>query len=161
MTKQLISNIVVGVSGSGASVHAAKYAIMLAKQYKSRVSAVYVVDTATIKQLAISKIFVQDESADFERTLNINGERYLSFVEELAKTKEIKIEKELRSGAVWTELLHAAAEKKADLIVLGGWEKDRNVRDIISHVHHEVLLHSKCSVVVVKEPEIDVLFRHF
>jgi nucleotide-binding universal stress UspA family protein len=134
---------------------------MLARQYKSRVSAVYVVDTATIKQLAISKIFVQEESADFERTLNINGERYLSFVEELAKSKGIKIEKELRSGAVWTELLHAAAEKNADLIVLGGWEKDRNVRDIISHVHHEVLLHSKCSVIVVKEPEIDVLFRHF
>ncbi|MDR0552180.1 MAG: universal stress protein [Spirochaetaceae bacterium] len=160
MVRQLISNIVVGISGSGASVHAAKYGIMMAKLYKCRLTAVYVVDTATIKQLTMSKIFIADESRDFEVSLNANGERYLAFVEELAKQKGVKMEKELRSGAVWSEILEAADEKKADLIILGGWEKDRNVKDIISHVHHEILLHSKCSVVVVKEPEIDVLYRH-
>ncbi|MDR0540377.1 MAG: universal stress protein [Spirochaetaceae bacterium] len=160
MVSRILSNVVVGISGSGASVHAAKYAIMMAKLYKCRVTAVYVVDTATLKQLTMSKIFVSDESSEFERNLHANGERYLSLVEELAKQKEIKIEKELRSGAVWTEILETAAEKKSDLIVLGGWEKDRDVKDIISHIHHEILLHSKCPVLIVKEPDIDVLYRH-
>ena len=160
MVRPIISNIVVGISGSGASVHAAKYAIMLAKQHKCRLTAVYVVDTATIKQLTIGKIFVSEESREFEESLTVNGERYLSFVDELAKAKGVKIEKELRSGAVWTEILEAADSKKADLVILGGWEKGRNVKDIISHVHHEILLHSKCSVLVVKEPEADLLYRH-
>ena len=54
MTKPLFSNILVAVSGSDASIHAAKYAIIMAKQYRCRLSAVYVVDTATIRQLTLS-----------------------------------------------------------------------------------------------------------
>jgi nucleotide-binding universal stress UspA family protein len=46
-----------------------------------------------------------------------------------------------------------------DLIVLGGWEKDRNSRDIISHAHREIMVSAKCSVLVVKEPSIDQLYK--
>ena len=159
MTKPLFSNIVVAVSGSDASIHAAKYAIIMAKLYRCRLSAVYVVDTATIRQLTLSKIFVQEESAEYERSLEANGERYLSFVDELAKAKGVKIEKELRRGAIYTEILGVADEKKADLIVLGGWEKDRSARDIISHAHREIMVSARCSVFVVKEPEIDQLYK--
>ena len=82
--KPLISNIVTGITGSNASILAAKYAIVLAKLYRCRLTAVYVVDTATIKQLALTKIFIQEESIEYEKSLEANGERYLSFVEELA-----------------------------------------------------------------------------
>ena len=80
MLKPLFSNIVVAVSGSDASILAAKYAIVMAKAYRCRISAVYVVDTATIRQLTLSKIFIQEESQDYEKGLHANGERYLSFV---------------------------------------------------------------------------------
>ncbi len=159
MTKPLFSNLVVAVSGSDASIHAAKYAIIMAKNFKCRLSAVYVVDLATIRQLTLSKIFVQEESADYEKSLEANGDRYLSFIEELARAKGVKIEKELRKGAVYTEILAVADEKKADLILLGGWEKDRSARDIISHSHREILVSSRCSVFVVKEPGIDQLYK--
>jgi nucleotide-binding universal stress UspA family protein len=85
--------------------------------------------------------------------------RYLGFVEELAKSKGIKIERELRKGAVYTEILCAAAERKADLIILGGWEKDRSARGIIGQAHHEIMANAKCSVLLVKEPEIDQMFK--
>jgi len=159
MTKPLFSNILVAVSGSDASIHAAKYAIIMAKQYRCRLSAVYVVDTATIRQLTLSKIFVQEESAEYERSLEANGERYLSFVEELARAKSVRIERELRRGAIYTEILAAAENKKSDLIVLGGWEKDRSARDIISHAHREIMVSARCSVLVVKEPNIDQLYK--
>lgn len=159
MTKPLFSNILVAVSGSDASIHAAKYAIVMAKQYRCRLSAVYVVDTATIRQLTLSKIFVQEESAEYERSLESNGERYLSFVEELARAKSVRIERELRRGAIYTEILAAADDKKSDLIVLGGWEKDRSARDIISHAHREIMVSARCSVLVVKEPNIDQLYK--
>ena len=157
--KPLISNIVTIVTGSDASILAAKYAIVMAKAYRCRLSAVYVVDTATIRQLALSKIFIQEESIEYEKSLEANGERYLSFVEELARAKGVKIEREIRKGAVYTEVLTAAGERKADLIVLGGWEKERSARDIISQAHREIMFGAKCSVLLVKEPTVDHLYK--
>ncbi|MDR1899569.1 MAG: universal stress protein [Treponema sp.] len=157
--KPLISNIVTVVTGSDASILAAKYAIIMAKNYRCRLTAVYVVDTATIRQLTLSKIFIQEESQEYEKSLEANGERYLSFVEELARAKGVKVEREIRRGAVYTEILAVADEKKADLVVLGGWEKDRSARDIISHSHREIMVNAKCSVLLVKEPGIDQIYK--
>jgi nucleotide-binding universal stress UspA family protein len=159
MIKPLFTNIVVAVSGSDASILAAKYAIIMAKQYRCRLYAVYVVDIATIRQLTLSKIFIQEESLEYEKSLETNGERYLSFVDELARDKGIKIEREIRRGAVYTEILSVADEKKADLIILGGWEKERSARDIISHAHREIMVNAKCSVLLVKEPLVDQLYK--
>ena len=160
MTKPLFSNIVVAITGTDASILAAKYAIVMAKTYRCQLSAVYVVDTATIKKLTLSRIFVQEESQEYERSLQDNGERYLSFVEELAHAKGVKIDKKIRQGAIYTEILAAADEKKADLIILGGWEKERNPRDIISHSYREIMINAKCSVLLVKEPHIDQMYKH-
>ena len=159
MIKPVFNNVLVAINGSDASILAAKYAIVMAKLYRCKLYAVYVVDTATIRQLMLSKIFVQDESQEYERSLQANGDRYLSFVEELARAKGIKVEKEIRQGAVYTEVLAAAAERKADLIVLGGWEKDKNPRDIISHSYREIMVNAKCSVLLAKEPSIDQIYR--
>ncbi|GHV83760.1 universal stress protein [Spirochaetia bacterium] len=159
MQKPLITNIIVAISGSGASVHAAKYAIMLAKHNKCRLTAVYVVDTDTICQLASVNVFVREESSDYEQNLTANGKRYLSFVDELSKARGVKIETELRTGAVCTEIVNAAAEKKADLIILGGWEKDREPQDIISNIHRNVMIEANCSVLISKEPLTDQMYR--
>jgi nucleotide-binding universal stress UspA family protein len=159
MMKPLFSNIVVAITGSDASILAAKYAIVMAKAYKCRLSAVYVVDTATIRQLTLSKIFIQEESLDYEKSLEANGERYLSFVEELARAKGVKVEREIRRGAVYTEILAAADDLRSDLIVLGGWEKDRSPRDIISHSHKEIMVNAKCTVLLAKEPNIDQIYK--
>jgi nucleotide-binding universal stress UspA family protein len=51
--KPLFQTVVVAVSGSEASVSAAKYAIVFAKQYRCRLVAVNVVDTATLKELRV------------------------------------------------------------------------------------------------------------
>ena len=159
MLKQLFSNIIVAISGSDASILAAKYAIVMAKLYHCKLSAVYVVDTATIRQLTLSKIFIQEESQEYERSLQANGERYLSFVEELAVAKGVKIDREIRHGAVFTEILAAADEKNADLIILGGWERDRSAREIFSHSHKEMMICAKCSVLLVKEQNIEQLYK--
>ena len=158
--KPLFSNIVTAVTGTDASILAAKYAIVMAKTYHCKLTAVYVVDTATIKQLTMSKIFIQEEAAEYEKSLENNGHRYLGFVEELAHAKGVKIEKIMRKGAIYTEILHAADEKNADLILLGGWEKDTRSRDIIGHSHREIMANAKCSVILVKEPNIDQIYKH-
>jgi len=158
--RPLISNIVTVVTGTDASILAAKYAIVLAKTYHCKLTAVYVVDTATIRQLTLSKIFIQEEAAEYEKSLETNGERYLAYIDELAGAKGVKADKVMRNGAIFTEVLHVADEKKADLILLGGWEKDTKTRDIIGHSHREIMANAKCSVVLVKEPNIDQIYKH-
>jgi nucleotide-binding universal stress UspA family protein len=160
MVKAPITNLVVAVSGSQASIGAAKYAVVTAKLYKCSLTAVYVIDTATLKQLMMSKIFVIDESREYEMSLRANGERYLSFIRELADAKGVHIETELREGSIPTQILAVANERHADLIVLGGWEKDRPARDIISRDHLDIMMHANCSVIVTKEPDIDLIYRN-
>jgi nucleotide-binding universal stress UspA family protein len=158
--KPLISNIVTAITGTDASILAAKYAIVMAKIYRCKLSAVYVVDTATIKQLTLSKIFIQEESVEYEKSLEANGNRYLTFVEELASAKGVKVERIMRRGAIYTEVLSVADEKKADLILLGGWEKDTQTKDIIGSSHREIMANAKCSVLLVKEPGIDIIYKN-
>ena len=158
--KPLISNIIVAVSGTDSSILAAKYGIIMAKAYRCKLTAVYVVDSATIRQLTLSKIFIQEEAAEYEKTLETNGNRYLKFVEELALAKDVKIEKILRKGAIFTEVLTAADECKADIILLGSVVRETSgARDIIGHSQREIISHSKCSVMIVKEPDIERLYK--
>ena len=89
--KELLRTIVVAVSGSEASIGAAKYAIAMARSYRLRVLAVYVVDTATLRELLLSRIFIEEESADYEKSLEQNGHRYLNYVEELAAKKGVEV----------------------------------------------------------------------
>ncbi len=157
--KPLIHNIVVAVSGSDASINAAKYAIVLAKQFRCALSAVYVVDTATLRQLVITKIFVEEESADYEKSLESNGMRYLNYIKDLGGQKGVKIDTVLKKGGIFTEIVREADARGADLIILGGWEKERKERDIISDSHREILLNAKCSVLIAKEQDIERIYK--
>lgn len=158
--KNVFTNLIVAISGSEASISAAKYAVLMARQYQCRLTAVYVVDTATIKQLMMTKIFVPQESAEYEKSLEENGKRYLAFAKELGQAKGLAIETELRRGAVYTEIMACAEERKADGIILGGWEKGRSAQSIISVAHKEILYNSSCTVIVVKEPMIDQMYKN-
>lgn len=157
--KPLFQTVVVAVSGSEASVSAAKYAIVLAKHYRCRLVAVNVVDTATLKELLLSRIFVEDESFEYEHSLEENGQRYLNYVEELAGRKGVAVEKVLRKGAVSSEIINAADELDADLILLGGVGEKGGTRDVLSRQNRDILRNAKCSILVVKEPDIEFLYR--
>ncbi|MBR1723087.1 MAG: universal stress protein, partial [Treponema sp.] len=122
MIKPLLQKIIVAVNGSQSSVHAAMYGIMLSKQYKCTLKAVYVVDISTLKQLTMSRIFIEEESNEYEIRLEEDGRRYLSYLEKMANEKGVKIETELKKGAVWSELIKSAEDFDADLILVGGRE---------------------------------------
>jgi nucleotide-binding universal stress UspA family protein len=157
--KPLFQTIVVAVSGSEQSLNAARYGIALAKSSRGRLIAVYVVDTATLKELLMSRIFVEDESEEYRKGLERNGERYLSYVAELAQKKGVAVEKSLRHGSVSSEILQVSDESKANVILLGAFAGQTSLRDVLGRQHREILRNAKCSVLVVKEPDIESLFR--
>lgn len=166
MSKGLLQNIVVAVNGSQSSIHAAMYGIILAKQYKLSLKFVYVVDSATIKRLTLGYFLVSDESSMYEKNLQHDGEKYIDYVIQLAKTKGVKATGELRKGSVCLEVVNCIKETKADLLLLGGdessagksfsWENNHNS---LSLANREIIANSPCSVIVVKEPEIEQLYK--
>jgi len=159
MIKPLFRNVLVMVNGTEASINAVRYAILMAKLYQCDVRAAYVVDTATIRQLSLNRIFVDDESREYERSLEQNGQRYLDFVVQLGKDKGVKIETELRRGAIWSEIVAVAEERKSDLILLGGSESSQSDKDVLSSTHKSVLVNARCSVLVVKEKAVEQLYK--
>ncbi len=163
MIKPLFQKILVAYNGSKSSLHAVMYAILMAKCYKCRVKVVYVVDTATIRQLMLTKFVIKEEGDTFAGNLESDGKRNLEFASGLAKSKGIKIDTELREGAVWSEVITAADEYKADLILLGGSDNGAALstiqRDIISIQDSEIIGSAHCSVMVVRQQHIEQLFK--
>jgi nucleotide-binding universal stress UspA family protein len=159
MAKPLVSNITVAVSGSGASILAAKYAIIMAKQYKCHLCAVNVVDTGTIQQLYSEKILIDEEVLEYEQCLEANGRRFLSFVEELAAAKGVRIKQYLRRGVIFEEIIHAASAYNSDLLILGSLKKGRSSNEYMSSIYHEISLRSSCSILSVKDSGVDVKYR--
>jgi len=148
--RQLFRTLLVAINGSEASLDALKYALAVKKQFGSRVIACYIVDTATIRQLAISRIFVPDESEEYERSLENTGRRYLNFCRELAGKKRLAVELILGKGSVPGEVIKTAAENDADCIVIGGNPSEMQWHDAVADSNREILRNSRCPVLFVK-----------
>lgn len=157
--KQIMSTIIVAVSGSESSINALKYAIIMAKTYKVELYAVSVADTSTLNDLLLSKILIEDETNVFKNTIESNSVRYLNFAVELARSKGVELKKILKRGNVTSMILEASSECKANLLVLGGWETNRSITDIISRSHIEVMTDARIPVLVVKDPDIEKEFN--
>ena len=165
MIRPLFRKVIVAVNGSEHSIHAAMDGILLSKQYKCELRAVYVVDTSALRQLTMSKIFMEDESFHYERRLCDDGKRYLSYLESIAREKGVVISTELKKGSIWSELIKSSEDFGADLILLGGKEhiygkSGSSVhRDKISATNAEIIGSALCNVLVVNEPDIGRLFK--
>ena len=55
--------------------------------------------------------------------------------------------------------IKVAEENGADLVLLGGFEYKGLMRDALSRQHREILKNAKCSILVVREPEIDAIYQ--
>ncbi|MGL4982906.1 MAG: universal stress protein [Treponemataceae bacterium] len=160
MIKPLFKDILVLVNGSEASIHAAQYAVLMAKLYRCNVKALYVVDTATLKQLTLSKFFIKEESLEYEDALAADGVRYLDYVSELGKSKGVEIETITRRGAVWSEVISVADEMNISLVLLGGFEREGvDQKDVLSTSYRKILLNAHCSVLMVKEKDLEQLYK--
>ena len=160
MIKPLIKKVLVLINGTEASIKAAMYGILMSKLYRCELKAIYVVDSETLKQLTLNKFFVSQESKEYEESLTLDGKKYLDYVSNLAKSKGVKLETELRKGSVWSETVAVATEMEADLILLGGFDSNSKDKiDILSTAFREIIINAPCSVQMVREKMIDQLYK--
>jgi len=157
MIRPLFQNILILVKGGEASIEAAQYATVMSKLYRSKVHALYVVDTATIKTLALNRIFIAEESAEYERNMEESGVRYLEHVKEIGAVKNVKISISLRKGSVLDEVCSYVEENKIDALLVGMSESKQN--DTFERSFYSMLSHVKCSVLMVKDPLIKTTYK--
>ena len=73
------------------------------------------------------------------------------------------METEIRKGAVWSEVIAAADEFKADLILLGGTDSTVPLstlkHDVVGQQDGEIIGSAHCSVMVVRQPYVEQMFR--
>jgi nucleotide-binding universal stress UspA family protein len=153
--KNLFNNLLVAVNGSEGSFHAAQYAILMAREYRCHVKAVYVVDTLALQQLILTKVFLPEERHSYEAHLKSDGRKHLQQIVAWGREHGVTVETEMRSGGVWSEVVTAAKEWEANLILLGGLLSKRTGGGASTR---EIIENAPCSVLVVREPQLQQQF---
>jgi len=144
----LFSKILVALDGSEFSLKALEFAIDLAKKYRSQLILVHVV----IRQIyAINppEAGILAGTA-IVRELEAEGKAILARGEETVKAQEIPVETRLRQGVPAEELLHAAADEKVDLLVLGSRGLSQAKAFLLGSVSDKVSHHAKCPALIVR-----------
>lgn len=157
--------LLVAINGSNESIHAAMYAVMLARTYKAEIKFLYVIDSATIRYLGMNQMLAKDEQVDYKVDLAYEGQNYLEYAVGLAASKGVIAQSELKDGSVVTEIIKSAKDYEADMIVIGGADKKKGELLIKRNVHSshqsDIIENSKIPVLVVKQEDIETKFKLF
>jgi nucleotide-binding universal stress UspA family protein len=144
----LFSKILVGLDGSDYSLKALGFALDLAKKYQSQLVLVHVV-MRQIYAINPPEAGVLAGTA-IVRELEADGKAILVKGEETAKAQGIPVETRLRQGVPAEELLRAASDEKADLIVLGSRGLSQVKAFFLGSVSDKVSHHAKCPTLIVR-----------
>jgi len=138
----------VGLDGSDYSLKALDLAIDLAKKYQSQLVLVHVV-MRQIYAINPPEAGVLAGTA-IVRELEEDGKAVLTKGEESVKAQGIPVETRLRQGVPAEELLRAAADEKADLIVLGSRGLSQVKAFFLGSVSDKVSHYAKCPTLIVR-----------
>lgn len=150
MARAPFRHVLILVDGTESSIKAAKYAIQLAKSTKAKVTALAIVDTATLKHLLSAQIMVAAEMEEYEQELGESGRKQLAYVESLAKDEGVKINTSLLKGAAHSAVLAEQKSSGADLIVIGAFRWTLSERDQIARERQLLLDESPCPILFVR-----------
>lgn len=155
-----LKRILLYVDGSEGCITAAQFGIVLAKIHNAELTALYVVNISLLKELVKARIFIKTEEMDYEQDLEQDGQRYLRYIEELARVKGVQIKTELVKGVVNKEVTDRIESYQADLLIMGELEPVRSRTDTFHDEAELVFRKAKCSVLVVKDANhVEQLYR--
>ena len=124
------------------------FAADLAKKYQSQLVLVHVV-MRQIYAINPPEAGVLAGTA-IVRELEEDGKAILAKGEETVKAKGIPVETRLKQGVPAEELLRAAVDEKADLIVLGSRGLSQVRAFFLGSVSDKVSHHAKCPALIVR-----------
>ena len=151
-------HIVVYIDGSESSMTAIMYAIKLAKEHDSSLTAVYVINTKALSELVKAGIFVAVERDEYQKDLILDADRYLHHAERPAEQKDLAIETVKLEGTVHVVVKELLKEKQADLLVLGGITDIRSRREELASETDRMMRTAPCPVLIVRDDD-DIWFE--
>jgi len=142
-------HILVPTDGSENSVQAGRVAIQMAVLLHSEMTLAYVVDSATVNEIAAA---TAKTSSAIRRELELQGRRYLDYLARLAVASNVQAEQVIREGTPYREIADLAREQGVDLIVIGrvGCRGARCA--LVGSVAERVIEYAHCPVLVVSQP---------
>ncbi len=147
----MFERILIATDGSKHSESAAEAGLEMAKLYRGKVTALYVVDIG--KEYALGDLSAKSAGemmAGIRSSLLKKGEAATQRVEEMAKKAGVPVEKEVIEGYPADDILKRAKEGKTDLIVVGGIGVTGLDRFLLGSVAEKVVRNSKVPVMVVR-----------
>ena len=145
-----LGKILIAVDATEAALAAAKYGIAIARTYGAELHAVYVVNESLLEELLRAKVFVEAEEVDLEVDLEEDGRRYLSYVEKLARDKDVAVTTDLLKGIVHRQIVDKATQIGATLIIIGEIEEPLSRKDAFYDEGEMILRRAGCPVLMVK-----------
>jgi nucleotide-binding universal stress UspA family protein len=141
----MFHHILVAVDGSKISDKALETAIEEARVWKATVHAIYVVETGLFSSLPMDNTWEIMYSM-----LEKEGNKSLSTAREKAEKEGVKIEAAIRQGHAGNEIVRAAKETGADLVVVGSHGKSEVDRLLLGSVSSFVVSNCPTNVLVVR-----------
>ena len=148
-----IKKIMVYIDGTEQSITAAQFAICLARFHNAELLAYYVINTKALDELLKASIFLKDEQMEYEHDLEEDAKRYLNYVQELARSKNMLLTTKSKTGSVYQEIVNAVKEEAIDLLIIGELSRIRSRRDEFYDETERAMRSAPCSVLIVKDEE--------
>jgi len=149
----MYDRIVIPIDGSDEAKRAAKLGLELARTLDATVDVLHVVDRTA---LALAR------TADEKRRLRERGEAALEEIESLASERDQPVTTTLLEGAPAARITEYAADRDADLVVVGRQGRTGLGKRLLGGVTEQVLAGGETPVLVVpdvdREPEADAEF---
>lgn len=142
-------HILVWIDGTDASERACAVAINMARAWKSRLTAVSVVETETLGSLFKQRLLVLDEMQEFEAELTASAEKYLRNAADTASKAGLKMATVLLKGASHSAILGEQVGQSPDLIIMGTFNSANIHRDLTARGRQLVVDGAQCPVLLV------------
>ena len=148
----MFSNILVAVDGSEYSLAAVRCALDEAKIWGAKVSAIYVINPGFSPAMYTdSPSDILDRDPELMNDLLVNDAKSaINAAEEIAKDCGLSIKSITEWGDPRDEIMNAAINMEADLIVLGSSGKGMVGRLLLGSVSTHIVEHSQVTTMVVR-----------
>lgn len=142
MKKSLYMNILVPLDGSKYSEKALTHACEMAKNYKSRLILLYVVE----KSIPINLL----DRKEYLEILRKFGNKVLTKGKEMTTKRGVDSKIVMKEGNVSTEITKLAKKEQCNMIIVGNKGLGKTARFFLGSVSNKLANNSPCSILIVK-----------
>ncbi|MGD1096066.1 MAG: universal stress protein [Bryobacteraceae bacterium] len=144
----LFRHILVPIDGSEPSLQAVQMALRIIELCPAcKMTVFYVIDNLVLNELVR---FSRRDEKEVGAELEEQGRRYLDLARKDAERQGITAQCQSRRGDPFEEVIAAANDLRADLIIMGHTGRRGTTRVLIGSVTQRVLDYAPCPVLVIK-----------